>query len=259
MTLSNLFEQFPQLHALSECFEVHSDSQKLPKQYPDRCHLLPMSDAALIGVALGMALDGKFPIVQLSGPEALWDILPQLHQEVGTAPQFSNGMIIRIPCNSTEIAWDLFPKSIPVWCSNNLAQSMDIICKNIQSSVPVILLESALGSSTQSTEYTKYAGEHLTLIGPNHIENVLLDIQAYWQTQNVSIEVIVLHQINQIASGITDSVYKTGRVVIVDNQPNILESIIQKAFWRLESQPSLISSTDSEPTAIHQAIQNCLE
>ena len=100
MSLNSLFSQHEDLHLISECFELDSETKGLTKHFKDRTHLLPAADNALIGIAIGMAMDGAKVIVQLAEADSLWGILGQLGQE--TESSFSLPIIIRVQCRQQQ-------------------------------------------------------------------------------------------------------------------------------------------------------------
>ena len=62
----------PSTRLLGEAVELSPITRGLSAEFSGQVHALPASDAGLIGLAIGMALGGAKPIVELSGPDALW-------------------------------------------------------------------------------------------------------------------------------------------------------------------------------------------
>ena len=67
-------------------------------KHTDQVHLLPAADATLIGVAVGMAIGGYRPVVELAGTTALWGAVQQLGQEAAAiGGEFSAPVVVRVP------------------------------------------------------------------------------------------------------------------------------------------------------------------
>ena len=61
----------PRVRVVGEAVELSPVTAGLAADFPGRVHALPASDAGLIGVALGMAMNGDTVVVELAGPEGL--------------------------------------------------------------------------------------------------------------------------------------------------------------------------------------------
>ena len=80
--LSQAMGQDASVHLIGEALPLSGAAAPMLAAHPERCHLLPAADASLLGIAIGIALSGGKPVVELSGTAALWGALQQLGQEL---------------------------------------------------------------------------------------------------------------------------------------------------------------------------------
>ena len=96
------------VHLIGESLPISPACGPLLLDFPDRCHLLPAADSTLVGVAIGLAISGKIPVVELSGPAALWGALQQLGQETANLHgEVDVRMVVRVQVGPT----DAIPKA----------------------------------------------------------------------------------------------------------------------------------------------------
>ena len=58
------------IHLLGEALELSPDTHGLLYKHPEQCHLLPASDNAMLGVAIGMAFVGSRSVIHVAGPQS---------------------------------------------------------------------------------------------------------------------------------------------------------------------------------------------
>ncbi len=237
------------VHLLGESLPLSPVCGSLLTQHPERCHLLPAADASLVGVAIGLALAGKTPVVELSGPEALWGALQQLGQEsAALTGEFSATMILRVPLGPG--ALDPGPlldgmAHLQVASPSDAADAGALFKTALDSVGVTVLLEplEVLGASGGAAGTGQEArvveeGEHVSLIAWGPGVNAAKGAAKILRQEKISAEVIDLRSLSPLdTKTIAQSVNKTGRVIMVGGSASMLSETIQTAFLRLESPP----------------------
>ena len=144
--VGSLLAENDRVHLLGEALELSPATQGLIADHPDRVHLLPAADATLLGVAVGMALGGACPIVELSDAEALWGALQQLGQEgrLLCGGEFSASMVVRVPIGPAGFDPTRLLGSVPgltVVCASSATEAAQLLAEAAKHSGPVVLLE----------------------------------------------------------------------------------------------------------------------
>ena len=256
------------IHLLGESLPLSPVCSSLLVKYPERCHLLPAADATLVGVAIGLALSGKKPVVELSGPEALWGALQQIGQEAAhLSSEFDATLVLRVPLAPN--AMDPSPllnsvHNVRVVSPAEPADAGSLIGTALRSKGVTISLEplTVLGS-TGGTSGTGLgarvldAGDHVTLIawGPGVREAKIA--AKTLSKEGISSEIIDLRSLAPLdVDTIADSVSKTGRVILVGGSSLMMNATINAAFLRLESPPTQVGQAATEiVTKARAAIQ----
>ena len=237
------------IHLVGESLPLSPACSALLVQHPERCHLLPAADASLVGIAIGLAIAGKTPVVELSGPEALWGALQQLGQETaGLTGEFSSTMVLRVPMGPE--AMDPSPllngmPHIQVGSPSEAADAGAWVQTALNSSGVTVLLEplEVLGGTGGSAGEGREAriveeGQHVTLVAWGHGVQAAKGAAKLLRQEQISAEVIDLRSLSPIdTETIAQSVHKTGRVVVVGGSASLLSETTQAAFLRLESPP----------------------
>ena len=253
MNRQSLLERYSDLHILGECFSVDGTTKALSEETKDRLHLLPAADNALMGVAIGMAMDGAKVILELASPQSLWGIISQLGQE--TTSSFPLTIVIRVPMPPNEmLPWEILEGlGVDVWCPRTHKQRQQVINDALSASTPTIILEPSLslqqrGSSLDcpAAEQIK-EGEDATLIAWGDNVEIALQTAQNLENEAIFVEVIALQKLLPVNSDLLKaSVDKTGRPVFIRPPQQLLHRLIEQSFWRLESQPLATGSTEQE-------------
>ena len=261
MSIQSLLSQDSSVHVLSECFAVHSDLANIIEEFSEQSHLLPMSDTLLLGVAIGMAIDGSFPIVQLADIDSLYSLLPQLYRE--TKSGFPLGMVLKMPCPDLRaVDLNLFSGlAVSVYCAQNKEHSDALIAKARLSRQPTIILESLTLMSSQKKKH--FSGDVEVLLEGTDVSllvwgdsiNIALELAEEYASQDISLEIIALHRLSSADSVHRNSVNKTGRVVCINQNDSLSKTLFANSFWYLEAEPVFCSA---ETSAIASAIQKVL-
>jgi len=247
--LSDAMDASDSIHLVGESLPLSPVCGALLTRYPERCHLLPAADSSLVGVAIGLALAGKTPIVELAGPEALWGALQQLGQEsAALTGEFAATMIVRVPMGPE--AMDPSPllngmTHLQVASPANAADAGALVKTALASQGITVLLEplAVLGASggTAGIGHTAHVveeGEHVSLIAWGQGVDAAKSAAKTLSNESISAEVIDLRSLQPLDTDtVARSVNKTGRVIVVGGSSSMLTETIQSAFLRLESPP----------------------
>ena len=256
------------IHLLGESLPLSPVCAPLLLEHPDRCHLLPAADATLIGVAIGLALAGKKPIVELSGPEALWGAVQQIGQEAAAlSDEFGITLILRVPLGPD--AMDPSPllngvKNIRIASPSEPSDTGVLIEAALKAGGVTVVLEplTVLGTSGGSAGKEMRArvleeGEHLTLLawGPGVTE--AKNAAKTLQKEGISAEIIDLRSLVPLdLTTVSTSINKTGRVIMIGGSSSMMNEAINAGFLRLESPPAQVaSSTTAIVSQARAAIQ----
>lgn len=239
------------VHILGESLPLSPVSGRLLKQYPDRCHILPAADATLIGIAVGLAISGKTPVVELSGTEALWGALQQLGQEAGNlSGEFASTLVVRVPMspgafNPISILEGLH--GISVASPSNPADAGVLLTAALAHRGVTVLLEpisvlsaegGASGTPALGRAQVVSEGEHITLMAWGDGVDAATKAARSLSSDGISAEVLDLRSLHPLDTDtIKKSVSKTGRLVGVGSSNAVLIASIEASFLRLESPP----------------------
>ena len=117
---------------------------------------LPISSTGTLGLSIGMAIGGKRPIVEVSGPERVHAMAEQLLSELGglsarTESAFSAPVVIRVPVGSGESAHQQITssstsiltaiKGVTVVSPSTPAEAAGMLLSATKASGPVVIVE----------------------------------------------------------------------------------------------------------------------
>ena len=256
--LATHMSQDDSIHLLGESLPLSPVCSSLLVQHPQRCHLLPAADATLVGVAIGLALAGKKPVVELSGPEALWGALQQIGQEASNlSGEFNTSIVLRVPLGPD------FADPTPLLTSvNHLhvlspaepADAGALVQTALQTSGVTVILEplSVLGSSggTAGTDLRArlvQQGDDVTLLAWGPGVGYAKSAAKTLGKEGISTEIIDLRSLAPLDDAtIAESVSKTGRVVMIGGSGLMMNTTINAAFLRLESPPARVAQAAND-------------
>ncbi len=239
----------------------------------------PLAESSIIGTAVGAALCGMKPVVEIQFGDYIWTAMMQLRNEVSTIRYRSNGewscpMVIRVPvggyihgglCHSQSIdGYFTHLPGIYIAYPSNAADAKGLLKMACRMDDPVLFLEhkglyrQGYASSPEPSESyllpfgkAKHCltGDDLTIITWGALVQKCLD--AVRKTQ-VSADVIDLRTLNPLdMQTILESVKKTSRVLVVheDNITNgfgaeIVARIADEGFELLDAPVKRVASKD---------------
>ncbi|SEP86836.1 pyruvate dehydrogenase E1 component beta subunit [Virgibacillus subterraneus] len=204
----------------------------------------PLSEAGFVGGAVGMALNGLRPIVEIQFLGFIYPAFEQIATHVTrirtrTMGHYSIPMVIRAPfgagvrspeihSDSVEALFTHLP-GIKVVCPSTAYDAKGLLIASIEDPDPVLFLEpmrlyrgerNDVPSAKYSIELGKgeriQEGEDVTVLAWGAMIPVALKAAEHMKEQSVSCDVIDLRTLYPLDKDIiADSVQKTGRVVIV--------------------------------------------
>ena len=245
----------------------------------DRVFNAPLAESSIVGTAIGLAICGFKPVVEIQFGDYIWTAMMQIRNELATMRYRSNNnwkcpVVIRVPvggyihgglCHSQSIeGYFAHLPGIKIAYPSNAADAKGLLKSACRMNDPVLFLEhkglyrQGYASSYEPDnnyllEFGKAKivkeGNQLTIISWGAI--VEKAIQAVNEL-NVDAEIIDIRTINPLdLKSILNSVKKTNRVIIAheDNLTNgfggeIASKIVENAFEFLDAPIKRIASKD---------------
>jgi len=269
-TLRSALADNTSVHVLGEALELSPATRGLMAAYSGRVHLLPAADAAILGTAVGMALTGARPIVELAGGPALWGALQQLGQEAAalTGVEFQAPVIVRVPLAPGEEAPLDLLTAIPgltVAAASSGPAAAQLLSSALQASGPVVILEPVDALALHTDAPPAALGEAVPLVSGDHVSllafgagvSAALQAATVLSSQGISAAVIDLRTLSPLdVDTVGASVAHTGRAVVVGASERVVTQAIVAAFLRLESPPlAVASNVDAIVQAAHRSVR----
>lgn len=232
---------------------------------------LPVAERGTVGLAVGLALAGKRPVVELSSSSRLLAVLEPLAEAAALGGDFSAPVVVRLPIGheaGDRVDRPLADLDIPglrVVCASSAACAVALLKAALESDGPTVILEprALYGSRRPSSEPAGFSstvarpGEHVTLAAFGSAVGAALEAAAQLEAEGISAEVLDLVSLSPLdAEALGASVRRTGRLVAVHPAEPALAAKIQRsatesAFLYLESPPASATATaeDAAQTA----------
>lgn len=244
---------------------------------PDRVRNTPISEAAIIGSAVGAALRGMRPVVEIMFVDFIMIGMDQIVNQAAKMSYLSNGqlsvpMVIRTPegtewfgggAQHSQTLHSMF-MSIPglkLVIPSDPYDAKGLLKSAIRDDNPVIFFEHkqlyTQKGEVPEEEYTiplgkaaiKREGKDLTLVATSWMVKHSLEVAEDLKNR-ISIEVIDPRTLVPLDKDtIINSVIKTGRLLVVDESPvcggvqgEIISVVMKEAFWNMQFPPQKIGS-----------------
>ncbi|MFV2172680.1 alpha-ketoacid dehydrogenase subunit beta [Actinomadura sp. LOL_016] len=239
----------------------------------DRVIDTPLAESGIVGTAIGLALRGYRPVVEIQFDGFVYPAADQIITQLAKMRMRSLGalelpVVIRIPCgggigavehhSESPEAYFTHTAGLRVVACSNPADAFTMIQQSISSPDPVIFFEpkrrywdkadvdldaGAAGWTAFDAARVVRPGEHVTVLAYGPSVKTCLEAAAAAQEEGRSLEVIDLRSLNPLDMGaITDSVERTGRCVVVHEAPvfsgfgaELAARITERCFYRLEA------------------------
>lgn len=253
-TLADALAADPSVVVLGEALELSPATRGLLADHPERVHLLPASDASITGLAVGMAMGGKRPVVELAEPESLWGALQHLGQEAATLAdrgEFRAPIILRVPVGPE--GWDPTPliesiSGLNIAVVGRPERAGATLQAALQAGDPTVILEprSVLAARFEGPAEPAFGkaevlreGQHATVLALGDYVAAALQAAEALSDEGISVEVVDIGWVRPLdVATITTSVSKTGRPIVAGEAASVLSTATQQGFLRLESPPA---------------------
>ena len=247
----------------------------------DRCMDSPLAESAIVGVGIGMAINGMIPVVEMQFCGFVYPAFNQIISHVARMRNRSRGrytlpMVIRMPYGGGIRALEHHSESpeaffahipgLKVVIPSTPYDTKGLLAAAIRDEDPVIFLEPkriyrAFKQEVPEEEYiipigkakVVKEGEDITLISWGAMMRETLKAAELAEAKGIHAEVIDLRTIAPIdRETVINSVKKTGRVIIVHEAPKtggiggeLMAIINEKAFLHLEAPPTRVTGFDT--------------
>ncbi len=266
---------------------IHGTSEGLLETHgPDRVCDLPLSESGLVGYALGLAMAGVVPIVELSGPDRVPALLDQLAIEAATLHkrtrgEFQASMVLRVPCGGG-VGGGPFLEANPAGLLSTIEglavvspasaqEAAGMLLAAVHATGPVVILEPQrlygdrgsweLKASRLTGARVVREGEDCTVLA--HGRGVSMALQAadqLWNQESVDVEVVDLRSLSPLdVSTLGNSIRKTGHVILATEGTgleHLLGTATDTAFLSLESPPQAVPLSQDGVDALVSSVLN---
>ena len=240
----------------------------------DRVVDTPISDAATLGLASGLAMAGKKVIVELAGPDRLaacWEVLrlELANLQARSQGAFSSTVVLRVPAGRgmgggryLEAAPEGNLASIEglrVLAPSSGEEASGMLLAALQAPGPSIILESNALSSSRSTStgepspisgaIKRTEGEDISILAYGSTVAIAQSLAKRGESEGFVAEVIDLRSLRPLdMDTLGESVRKTGRCLFLhESEPlasRVLGAVTDTAFHYLEAPPTSSQSED---------------
>jgi pyruvate dehydrogenase E1 component beta subunit len=242
---------------------------------------MPLSEIAIVGTAIGLAMQGKRPVVEIQFSGFLPPAFNQLVQNAGRIRYRNRGehsapMVVRTPygggvralehhSESLEAAYAHVP-GIKLVVPSTPADAKGMLLSAIEDPDPVLFFEPkriyrSFREAVPEGDYTVPLGEatvrregsDVTLIAWGSMLHYALQAAENLEADGVDVEVLDLRSISPLdREAIVESVKKTGRAVVVHEGPRsggfageVVASINEEALMYLEAPIERVTGYDT--------------
>ncbi len=249
----------------------------------ERCFNAPLAESSIIGVAIGMAVYGLRPVVEIQFGDYIWTAMMQIRNELATMRwraynYWSAPVVVRVPvggyihgglCHSQNIeGFFAHLPGIKIAYPSNAADAKGLLKTAIRSGDPVLFLEhkglyrqSYAAAPEPDEDYLlpfgkaaiKREGDDLTIVTWGALVHKSLEAARLLEKEGLQIEVIDIRTINPLdMEMIVNSVKKTSKVLIVHEDTRfhgfgaeIAAQIAEQAFEFLDGPVRRVAGADT--------------
>jgi len=241
----------------------------------------PLSENGIVGCAVGMALYGMVPVVEIQFADFIWPAYDQIVNELAKFRYRSGGeypakLVIRTPVGGgikgghyhsqhPESAF-IHVAGLKVVCPSNPYDAKGLLLASIQDPDPILFFEPkrvyrAAKGEVPDNDYlvplgvakVVRPGRHVTVLAYGAMLYEALDAAAKASEKGVEAEVIDLRTLWPVdINTIVTSVKHTGRLVVVHEAPRtcgfgaeLVSLVTERCFYHLEAPPVRVTGFDT--------------
>jgi pyruvate dehydrogenase E1 component beta subunit len=247
----------------------------------ERCFDTPLTEGGIVGAAVGMAVAGLKPVVEIQFAGFSYPAFDQLVNHAARLRNRTRGamqvpMVVRMPygggigapehhSESPEALFGHVP-GLKVVIPSTPHDAKGLLIAAVRDPDPVIFLEPkriyrSLKQEIPEEEYTVEigrarvvrSGEDLTLVSYGAQMKEAAEAAAQLEADGVSVDLIDLRTIYPFdLESVVESVQRSGRILVVHEAPQsfgvaaeLITAILEKAFVYLEAPPVRLSGADT--------------
>jgi pyruvate dehydrogenase E1 component beta subunit len=247
----------------------------------DRVLDTPLSEAGIIGSAIGMTLYGLRPVAEIQFADFVYPAFDQIVNELAkyryrSGGQFGCPVVVRMPsgggvkgglCHSqSPESYFLHTAGLKVVIPSNPIDAKGLLLAALRDEDPVVFFEPKSIYRTQKTDVpendytidlgkaaTLREGTDVTLISYGAMVRLTLRAAERAATEGISAEVVDLRTLLPLdIEHVIASVEKTSRVIIIHEAPRtcgyaaeLTSQIVERAFWHLDAPIARLTGFDT--------------
>jgi acetoin:2,6-dichlorophenolindophenol oxidoreductase subunit beta len=246
---------------------------------PDRILDSPISEAGITGLAVGAAMTGMRPVVDIMFGDFLTLVMDQLANQAAKAHYMSGGkltvpLVLRTTLGATRRSAAQHSQSLQAWVAHipglkvvlpsTPADAKGLLKAAIRDDNPVVFIEDKLEWQSKGEvpdiEYTlpigvgdvKRTGEDVTLVGTSSMVRICLEAADLLAVDGISAEVLDPRTLSPLDEDIlVQSAQKTGRAIVVDEghrsygvTAELAAVISERAFYYLDAPVRRLGAMD---------------
>ncbi len=246
---------------------------------PDRIVDSPISEAGITGLAVGAAMTGMRPVVDIMFGDFLTLVMDQLANQAAKAHYMSGGkltvpLVLRTTLGATRRSAAQHSQSLQAWVAHipglkvvlpsTPADAKGLLKAAIRDDNPVVFIEDKLEwqlkGEVPDGEYilalgvgdVKRAGEDVTLVGTSSMVRICLEAADLLAADGISAEVLDPRTLSPLDEQLlVRSAQKTGRAIVVDEghrsygvTAELAAVISEHAFYYLDAPVRRLGAMD---------------
>lgn len=256
-------------------------TEGLQKQFgPTRVLDTPLAESGIVGTAIGLALRGYRPVVEIQFDGFIFPAFDQITTQLAKLTARHEGavqlpVVIRVPYGGHIGAVEHHQESPEAYFAHTAGLRLVspatphdaywMIQQAIASTDPVMVFEpksrywpkgevdlEAAGIALHASRIVR-SGTDVTVVGHGAMVSMLLDAAELAAEEGTSIEVVDLRSLSPIDyAPLLESVHRTGRLVVAQEAPGsvsigseIAATVTEKAFYSLEAPVLRVSGYDT--------------